>query len=71
MTGVWRLFGMLSSTEQVGQELIASVFKCCSFMRSTDAEAEALNEIVCVPSFGKCQNVYETDVSFSRVYMKK
>lgn len=36
-------FGMQSSIEQVGQELIAPVFKCRRFMQSTDGEAEALN----------------------------
>ncbi len=36
-------FGMQSSTEQVGQELIAPVFKCRRFIQGTDGEAEALN----------------------------
>lgn len=34
-------FGMPSSTEQVGQELIAPVFKCRCFVQGTDGEAEA------------------------------
>lgn len=46
-------FGMPSSTEQVGQELIAPVFKCRCFVQGTDGEAEASNEMVCELPFGK------------------